>query len=470
MADVAAATGAVAAPRLKFLDTTLYAIVANIGLRWLPVAAAIGPAALPLWLLAVLTFYIPLAVATAELTSRYEGEGSLYAWTRGAFGPLHGFVCGWFYWISLMPYFAGIIYFLSGLILTGLGVGTDNVALNLSLSLVVAVFATGVQLLGLKFGKWLTNLGAAGSWLIFLLILGAAFILVGRGASATNFVASSYVPPMNFDAAILWGTMVFALCGTEAVAFLRNDIQGGMRTIVRVLIALGGACALIYMVGTAAMLVILPKAALTRLSGLPDALQAAFTHVGIPQLALAAIAFFAVSQLGGLTAWFGIGVRLPVEAGIGNFLPPVFAKKHPVTGAPVASILLQGGLTIFMVILSQAGSSAATAYDFLVSMSVLTATIPYVYVFGVYLARKRWPQPAAAWLPTGGARLGIVLGVVGMIATLTAIICSMIPNGSDGQPLLSFLKIVSATTLMLIVGLVLYWLGNRRAAKVTASG
>src|ERR1700722_1776132 len=317
-------TDAIAVPGLKFLDTTLYAIVATIGIRWLPVAAAVGPAALPLWVLAFFTFYIPLAVATAELTSRFHGGGSLYGWVGGTFGPLAGFVCGWFYWVGLLPYFAGIIYFLSGLVLSAVGANTHNAMLYLSVSLAIACMATGVQFFGLRFGKWLTNLGGTGSWAIFFLVIAAAALLVGRGASATHFLGSSWIPPFGFDTAILWGTIVFALSGSESVAFLRNDIEGGIRTVVRVLVALGIAMILIYMAGTAAMLVILPKADLTRLSGLPDALHAAFSRAGFPALAGLAIGLFAISQLGGLTAWFGIAVRLPVEAGIDSFLPPLF--------------------------------------------------------------------------------------------------------------------------------------------------
>ncbi|HEY5339204.1 MAG TPA: APC family permease [Rhizomicrobium sp.] len=454
---------ATAAPRLKFLDTTLYAIVATIGIRWLPVAAAIGPSSLPLWLLAFFIFYIPLGAATAELTARYQGGGSLYSWTRGAFGPLSAFVCGWFYWISLLPYLAGIIYFLSGLILSAVGADTHNTTLYLAVSVVVTTIATAIQLLGLRFGKWLTSLGAAGSWSIFFLIIAAAAILLARNQGATNFLTSSYIAPRNFDTAILWGTIVFGISGAESVAFLRNDIEGGMRTIRRVLVALGVAMALIYMVGTAAMLVILPQAQLTRLSGLADALHAAFAHVGFPALAVFAIAFFALSQFGGLTAWFGIGARLPLEAGIDNFLPPVFAKRSARTGAPVPAILLQGGLTLFVVILSQAGEGAAAAYDFLLAMSVLTATIPYIYVFAAYLARDRWPAIPDAWIPPGGARTGIVLGVVGMISTLVAIACTMVPSGTDLHPLATFLKIVFSTLGALAVGLFLYWLGQRRA-------
>lgn len=451
------------APRLKFFDTTLYAIVATIGIRWLAVAGAIGPAALSLWLLAFFIFYIPLGLAVTELTERFDGGGSIYTWARGAFGPLAGFVCGWFYWISLLPYLAGIIYFLSGVILSVFGADTHNSTLYLVVSVIVTVLATGVQLLGLRFGKWLTNLGASGGWLIFALIVVAAAVLIWRHAGATDFLHSSYMPHFNFDTAILWGTICFGIGGAESIAFVRNDIEGGMKTIRRVIVALGIAMVVIYGIGTAAMLVILPQSELTRLNGLSDALQAAFSHVGFPIFAVFALAFFAFSQLGGLTAWFGIGARLPMEAGIDSFLPPVFAKRSVRTGAPVAAILLEGGLVLFTVILSQAGAGAAAAYDFLLAMSVLTATVPYIFVFAAYLSRHRWPDVANAWVPPGGVATARVLGVVGMIATIVAITCTMVPSGTDPHPLATFLKIVFSTLGGLAVGLFLYWLGQRRA-------
>ncbi len=455
--------------QLTFFDVVFYTIVATIGIRALPVAAASGPATLPLWLLALICFYLPLSVATVELTSRFAGSGSLYGWTRETFGPLAGFACGWFYWVSLFPYFAGMIYFMSGLILSAVHADTHNTLLYLAISVVITCLATGLQLLGLRFAKWLPNIGAGCSWLIFFLIVFAAAALVWRGGSATNFASASYVPRFNFDTAILWGIMVFALGGAESVAFLRDNIQGGMRTIRHVLVALGIAMVTIYMIGTAAMLIILPQAELTRLSGLSDALHSAFAHVGYPVLAVVAIAGLALSQFGGLSAWFGIGAQLPVEAGIDSFLPPAFAKHHAKTGAPVAAILLQGGLTLVVVVVSQAGESAAAAYDFLVAMSVLTYAIPYIFIFAVYLSHKRWPDAAGAWQPPGGRHSSRMLGVVGMMATLSAIACTLVPSNSDLHPLASFLKILISAVVMLGVGLLLYGLGNRRRRQTTGT-
>jgi amino acid transporter len=457
------------APKLKFLDTTLYTIVMNTGLRWLPVAAAVGVAALPLWVLALVVFFIPLATATAELTGRFEGEGGLYSWVRETYGPLAGFLCGWFYWFGLMPYFAGILYFLSGLLMSALGLDPHNTTLYLGFSIGLAVLVTAVQFVGLGVSKWLPSFGTIASWLIFFALAAIALYIAGLGRSATSFHTSSYLPPLNFDTAILWGTIVFAYSGIEAVAFLRSEIEGGMRTILRVLAIVGVAIAILYIVGTAAMLVILPASQMTRLGGFADVLHAVFAKAGLSQLAPLAIAFLALSMLGGLTAWFGAGARLLFSGGLDNVLPGWLARRSARTGAPVPALLLQGGLMIVMVVLSQAGASAAVAYDFLVSMSVLTNSICYVFVFAVYLRLYR--TETAGWRPPGGALTRLVLGVMGQTATLVAIACTLVPSGSDAHPLQTFAKIVMATLAMLVVGVVLYWLAaNRRSAETVTSG
>ncbi|MGH6872126.1 MAG: APC family permease [Rhizomicrobium sp.] len=451
-------------PHLKFLDATLYTVVMNTGLRWLPVAAAVGAASFSLWTLALIAFFVPLAAATAELTERFKGEGGLYLWTRETFGPLAGFLCGWFYWFALMPYFAGILYFLSGLAMAALGLDPRDKTLYLAFSLGLGAFVTAFQFLGLGFNKWLTNFGAAGSWLIFIMLAAIAVVFALHGRSATNFALSSYFPKPDFNTAILWGTIVFAYSGIEAVGFLRNEIVGGMRAVVRVLAITGVALAVLYIVGTAAMLVILPAEQMSRLGGFGDTLHAVFARAGLPGAAGVALAFLAIAQLGGFTAWFGAGARLPLAAGIDHFLPAAFGRRDPRTGAPSAAILLTGALMLAFVVLGQAGATAAVAYDFLVSMSVLTNTICYVFVFAAYWKWSRAPALPGAWRPPGGARTSAILAAMGQAATLIAIACTLVPGADDANPMATFLKIALSTLAMLVVGLVLYWLGTRRAA------
>ncbi len=177
-------------PKLGFLEAALFAIVANIGLRWLPVAAAVGPSAFPMWMLALATFFVPLAIACIALTEAFKGEGGLYVWTRETYGPLAAFLCGWFYWFALFPYLAGILYFLVGLLMAAAGL---HGAIYLS-GVVLADRCVGfgrTRSAGWAPGKWLTNFGAAGSWLIFLLVIGVAAWLADCAARVPRI---SFIP------------------------------------------------------------------------------------------------------------------------------------------------------------------------------------------------------------------------------------------------------------------------------------
>ncbi|HJW39919.1 MAG TPA: APC family permease [Rhizomicrobium sp.] len=454
-----------AAPqKLRFIDTALYGLALGTGMRWIAVAAAVGPSSLPLWLFAFLVFYAPLAAATAELTWRFPGEGGIYVWARDTLGPLAGFLCGWFYWIAQLPYFAGILYFLGGLILAAIGGDPRNTLSYMAISVAILGVVTAMQLLGLRYGKWLPNFGTAGGWAVLFVIVGVGVLIALRGENATHFLSARWMPHWGFDTAILWGTIVFAYSGIEAIGFLRNEVEGGMRTILRVLALVGIGCLIIYFAGTIAFLVILPKDALSRLAGFPDALRLGLAHVGAGGLAPLVIGLFALSMLGGFTSWFGVACRLPFAAGIDAFLPPVFARRDAKTGAPVPAILLQASLTLAMILLGQAGASVAAAYDFMVAMGVLTAVVPYIFMFAVYLRTSRMAPVPGAWTPPGGARTSFALGAVGLASTLIAIACTMVPNSGESHPLAAVLKIVASAAAMTAVGLLFYWLGNRRRA------
>ena len=81
------AAGEAAALRrpLTFWDVVLLLVVAVVSTRWIAVAAAAGPSAVTVWVIAFVAFFIPLALTVLELSSRYPEEGGIYVWTRRAF-------------------------------------------------------------------------------------------------------------------------------------------------------------------------------------------------------------------------------------------------------------------------------------------------------------------------------------------------------------------------------------------------
>src|SRR2546427_10328732 len=96
---------------LTFRDLALYYLVTGFSLRWIATAAAAGPSALVIWVVAALGFFVPLVFTVLELSSRYPEEGGVYVWSKRAFGPFSAFMTGWTFWGSNLPYFPGLLYF-----------------------------------------------------------------------------------------------------------------------------------------------------------------------------------------------------------------------------------------------------------------------------------------------------------------------------------------------------------------------
>ncbi|HEY0797061.1 MAG TPA: amino acid permease, partial [Acidisarcina sp.] len=99
---------------LGTFDLVLLNVAAIVGLRYLSMAAQVGPSSLALWLLGLVTFLIPAALTVLELSSRLPGEGGVYVWSKAAFGDLHAFITGWSYWIANLVFFPSLLIFGAG--------------------------------------------------------------------------------------------------------------------------------------------------------------------------------------------------------------------------------------------------------------------------------------------------------------------------------------------------------------------
>ena len=452
---------------LKATDLALYAVAMTLSVRWIATAAAAGPAALVMWVAAMIGFMAPLVIATAELAGRFDDDGGLYVWTRETLGPFWGFMCGWLYWTCNISYFSGLLVFIVNILAMAapspVGEILKNPQLFLIVALVISVMVAAMHLLGLGAGKWLSNFGAAAGFALLGVLVVAGATLSLKHGPATDLIHADYLPKPTADIAILWGTMVFAFGGPEALAFLRNDVQGGIRKILQVLAIVALLLTLAYLAGTTAILSILSPGETGRLSGLPDAVNLSLGRLGVGYAAPFVLGLVGISMLGGYSSWFGVAARLPFAAGVDDVLPKAFGKKDPKTGAPVASILVQSAAVIALVLLSQSGGSGLkAAYDFLVAMSVLSYTLPFVFLFIVYIVAQKAPAPAHAWVPPGGRKTSLTIGWVGLVVALSAILCTLVPSPDELDKAGSVLKLVAASLVLAGAGAVFYGAAKRR--------
>lgn len=397
---------------LGLRDITLFAIACIVGTRWIAAAAHAGPGSIVLWLLAALFFVIPLAIATASLTVRHPQAGGLYIWTRGDFGPWHGFLAFWIYWVGIAFWFPSAALFYMSIAVSALGPAYAHLAESRTwlvvLSLAAIWIALGTNLVGLKIGKWTENLGAAASWALGALLVVAASLVWKKHGLATPFHLR---PEFSWDTTNFLATIAYAMTGLEMVGFMGGEIRHPARDIKRASWIASVFTTIFYAGTTMAMLVVLRPENINEINGLAQVGASAGQALGAiwlsPAIAVLVLAT-ALGQFGGLGSSVS---RMPFAAGVDHLLPAVFAKIHPRWATPYISILVFGILASALLVVSQFGDTLRGAYQTLVSLMVIAGFLPYGYMFG------------SAWKV--GHR---VSALSGWSVTALAILCSVVPG------------------------------------------
>ncbi len=455
-------------PRVMTLrDVVLFNITAIVGLRWLTTAATqFGFASLVLWAVAMVIFFIPSAIVVRELTDLEPGTGGIYRWVSRAFGARQGFVAGWGYWVNNLFYFpsllvttAAIAAYAGGARFVRLG---DDATFIAVASLVGLWIAVGLNLVGLRVGKWLQNVGAYGTWIPLAIFIVLAVWSLALHGSATPFRAADLVPhTMDFQSINLFGTMIFAFGGLELASTLGGEIHDPAGTVRRGVALSGLAIVAMYVLGTAAILVALPAATVSITNGMPQATAALVQRLGVswlaPVAALVAI-LLALGNLGGVGAWLAGSARLPFVAGVDGALPPAFGRIHPRWHTPYLALLVQGALATVFVVASLVGSTVKNAYLVLTQTTLILFFIPYLYLFAAYLRLRRARTPA-----TG------LIGLVGLAAVGFSIFLGFVPPGDETHPWMYEAKVVGGVIGFMGLGVLLARRGVRERTASSAA-
>jgi len=442
---------------MRLRDVVFFNITAIVGLRWLTTAAQFGPASLGLWLLALVIFFLPSAAAVRELTDIDPRAGGLYRWVTRAFGPRHGFIAGWAYWVTNLLYFPSLLVATAAIAAYAGGAGAvhlqDETWFVGLVSLVSLWLAVGMNVVGLRVGKWLPNAGAYGTWgpaAIFIAL--ACWSLVAHG-SATSFAPRHLVPEhLDFALVNFFATMTFAFSGLELAPTLGAEIRDPVATLRRGVVVSGLSVVVMYVLGTAATLVALPAKDVSITNGMPQATAALVARLGVPSLgptaALVAI-LLVIGNVGGVGAWLAGTARLPFAAGMDALVPKAFARVHPTWQTPWIALLVQGGLATVFVVAGLVGASVRDAYVTLTSATIVLSFVPYLYVFASYLKLHRRPS----WLT-------VTAGWLGLGAVVLSIVLSFVPPGV-GSPVTFELKVGGGVAILLGIGVALAARGGR---------
>jgi len=453
---------------LGFRDLALFYVVSSLSLRWIATAAASGPSSIAVWLFALIGFFLPLAASVLEMSSRYPDEGGLYVWAQRAFGDFAGFMAAWTYWMSNLPYFSAILYFAAGSALFAFPKGqalAGESSYFMSFALIALGLITLLNMIGVKQGKWLNNAGAIGSSLPVLVLIVLGFLFWRRYGSATHFTWAAMMPHVSVKNAIFWSTIFYAFAGVECASFMGGEIKNTRRTVPPALLFAGVLVTLGYILGTIAMLIAMPSEMINGLGGFMTAVAHMCSTLGIGWFSPVIALMITVACLGGAGAYLSATARLPFVAGIDNYLPAIFGRVHPKWRTPYVAVLSYGLAGMMFAFLGQAATNVKGAYDALVSMSVITYFIPYLFLFAAMIRLQRKPAGPDVIRVPGGRRVAIALASVGLISTVITIGLSVVPSDDETNKPLAVFKTVGMTLILIAVGIVIYALGKRRQTR-----
>lgn len=451
---------------LGLTDVVLFNVVVIFSVRGMTTAAKIGPASVLLWLLAVVTFFIPLGLAVGELGTRDPGEGGFYRWSRDAFGEVHGFLAAWYYWVSNLTYLPSLLIFLASSV--AFTIGRDDLGESrwfvIGLNLTVLWLLAWLNVRGLTVGKLVNNGGAAASWLAALLLIAAGAMTYLSSGSATHWsMRAAGASLSDIRTVAYFGTLSFALVGLELAPVMGEEIANPRRTLPRALLISGGVIALLDIVGTLAIMVSLPPEQVSPISGALGAVQAMAERAHWRGLSPLVAGLISVSVLGGLSAWLGGVARLPYAVGLDKFLPPAMGRLHPKHGTPAFAIVFQTALTSLFILASQAGSSVREAYLVLLDTTIVVNFIPFIYIFGALpLLRPTREEPDVVRVPGGRGMLWLV-AVLGLFATLLTLVTAVIPPSDVRSPWWFEAKLWGGLLIFGVAGYALY--ANYRRAQ-----
>lgn len=445
-------------------DLVLQNIAAIVGFSTLALSAQFGWSSITLNLLVLLLFVFPAIIMILDLSLRIPDEGGFYIWTKKAFGPWHGFVAAWSYWLSNLVWFPSVmlsVLTVGGYLLYGEEYSSSH---QLWIGLVFLWSVIGINILGLQKAKWIQNIGgfSTGLTILLLTLLGIWYwIKVGavRSFSMVDLIPSAdSLELLPFFAAI-----TFSWAGIELTPVIAGEVKDPQKTIPRALLKASVLIVLIFSIGILGLLVAIPQGQMDELLGIPQAFKAMCNALGASWIITPATLLVLISFIGLFAVWMTGNARVPFVIGLDRFLPSALSKVHPRFQSPYVSLITQGVLISVLFVGASTGSTIIEAFLVLVDMSIVLFFIPFAYMFAAFRKHHHLQtgEQSLQWL-TGKKALVRLVTFTGLGVTLFTICMALLPTPAITNLTTYYLKVLGGSALLMSIGFIFYFRKKNR--------
>jgi glutamate:GABA antiporter len=453
---------------LKLRDLVLMQVVLIFSLNWIGYAAKQGPTQLALWLFAIILFYIPLAAVVVKLSRAMPVEGGSYQWIKAGLSPFAGYMAAWsltvfavFYSASNGSVLANGFAWVGGA--HGVWMATSK-PFAMALTLGFCLIAYFVNVRGLHLVKWMSN---ASSILWFVIALALLFLLLKAWIAVSTLARGAWTfawPGFSILTVIVLAKMsIGALGGFDTSAVFAEECRKPENDVGRSVLIAAPLIALMYVLGTAALLSYNSPADIDLAAPVQQAMHSGFgAGSGATVFTGIAVATFSIAFISSQIVFLGMVARLPMVAGWDGLLPEWWSELHPVYRTPSKAIAAVMTAVLLMGVLSLWGAGNQEAVQVTSAVGVASLCLMYLLLFGVVLSgfRSRPDRPGA------GIRLG---ALTGLVVALVSLIFQIVPIGDVASPAIFAVKVSLLICLTSGLGAFLYWRGSARVRSLVGS-
>jgi len=397
----------------------------------------IGLASAPMFFLATIFYFIPFCLIIAEFVSlNKDSEAGVYAWVKSSLGGRWAFISAYTYWFvnlffftSLLPRviayasyaFLGYEYILTPLTTT-------------ALSMILFAFATYVSTNGAKMLGPITSVTSSLMLLLtmsYILLAGAA--LVGGVQPADPITVEAMVPEFSWAFLGITTWIFMAAGGAESVAVYVNDVKGGSKSFVKVIIVAGIFIGVLYCVASVLINVFVPSETLKYTGGSVQVFEGLAAHFGLPEILMnrfvGLVSFTAM--FGSLLMW----TATPVKIFFSEIPEGIFGKKTVElneNGVPARAAWYQFLIVIPLMIIPTLGSN--TAQDLMntvINMTAAASMLPPLFIMLAYLNLRLKLDHLERDFKMGSRMTGIAAVSVLIVIFTVGFLASTFPTGAD---------------------------------------
>ena len=465
-----------------FLLMSAMVVVDTVG------AIAIGGAQAFTWLVVLfVAFFVPSALASAELGAAMPDEGGAYVWVRAAFGRFAGSLASVLYWAGTPLWLGGSVTVVA-LAAWSRFVGELSTAGQYAFGIAFVAAATLAAVVPLRYGKWVPTSGAIGQ-IALLGFFTVTAVLYGIAHGFHRVAAAQLAPtPGGFVAVV--PVLLYSFVGIELPSAAGGEMIDPRRDVPAAIGRAGLAQLVMYALPIVAILMVLPAEQTTSLHGLIDALHRVLTVYGgsvasdgTPQLSalgvvlgwVCAVVFVWVLMASGSSWIMGAG-RAQAAACLDGAGPAALGRISARTGVPVVMALVSGGVSIVTVVVSLAvtGGDAQKYFSAALTTAIALIVLAYLFVFPAFVAlRLRRPGMARPFRVPGGRCVAWVVSLTATAWSAVAAVCLVwpgvglrhpddaLPDGFAGARMQFELLVLAPIVGVLALGCLFYSMGRR---------